>query len=93
MFVADWHSDALCAELARRGELPLSDFFPSRHTCTAAYKRARRVCAACPVRAACLDEALRFEADMPSYFRAGLFGGCSPEQRAALAREPRAAAV
>jgi hypothetical protein len=50
---------------------------------------AKSVCAACPVRAACLEAALTEEKDNPAPARAGIRGGMSPKQRAALAKRRR----
>lgn len=47
--------------------------------------RARAVCAACPVRAPCLAEALAREAPAP-YLAAGVFGGLAADEREVLLR-------
>jgi WhiB family redox-sensing transcriptional regulator len=46
---------------------------------------ARAMCARCPVRAACLAEALRIEATAP-YMAAGVYGGLDERERAQLQR-------
>ena len=45
-------------------------------------KEAKAICAACPVRTACLDEALRAEATTTG---AGVFGGLTSDERTELA--------
>jgi hypothetical protein len=59
------------------------------------YSRGRAVCICCPVRDACLTDALTREGDAEAADRAGLWGGLSPEQRANLAavRDKRARRV
>lgn len=52
------------------------------------YQAARRFCNRCPVRAACLDEAMRFESGNAEN-RYGMFGGLTPDERADLARHRR----
>lgn len=49
------------------------------------YSRGRAVCVRCPVRDACLTDALTSEGHAPAEDRAGLWGGLSPVQRANLA--------
>lgn len=46
--------------------------------------QAKAICAACPVRTACLDEALRAEATSSG---AGIFGGLTADERTELATE------
>ncbi|MFE5675082.1 WhiB family transcriptional regulator [Streptomyces erythrochromogenes] len=45
---------------------------------------ARAMCAACPVKARCLDEALQEEGAVSPAYRDGIRGGLNPSQRAAL---------
>jgi len=59
-------------------------FFPDEDGAHS-YSRARGVCAGCAVRAECLDDAMAREGDADHGGRAGLWGGLSPDQRAALA--------
>lgn len=49
------------------------------------YARGKAVCMRCPVRDACLNDALTKEGRAPAEDRAGLWGGMSPEQRANIA--------
>ncbi len=72
---AGWRDRALCAEVDPEA------FFPEKGESAAA---AKRVCAACEVRADCLQEAL----DRGERF--GVWGGCSERERRALAREAEA---
>src|SRR5690606_28202953 len=74
--MSEWKQRALCA----RPELaPLRDlFFPGpKDTETAA--KAKQLCAACPVRQACLDDALKEEGGR--HYRYGIRGGLSETQR------------
>lgn len=68
-----WAQQAAC-----RG-YDLSEFFTESRTGMA---RAKRICASCPVRARCLDEALRAENDA----RYGVFGGLTAAERSKLVR-------
>jgi WhiB family redox-sensing transcriptional regulator len=74
---AAWQDRAAC-----RGQDPTlflpADDHPS-------YARGRAVCVTCPVRAACLHDALTREGQAAAEDRAGLWGGMSPQQRANLA--------
>jgi WhiB family redox-sensing transcriptional regulator len=71
----DWRDDALCVRYV--GEV---DFFPARGESTAA---AKAVCAACPVRDACLEYALRAD------IHCGVWGGLSELERRQLRRTRR----
>ena len=71
----DWRDDALCVRYA--GEV---DFFPARGESTHA---AKAVCAACPVRDACLEYALRTD------IHCGVWGGLSELERRQLRRTRR----
>jgi hypothetical protein len=51
-----------------------------------ALKKAREVCAACPVRTECHAQAMIFEADLAGNRRFGVFAGLTPLQRYALWR-------
>lgn len=61
-------------------------FFPEtgQHDLTRA---AKRICAGCPVRRACLAEALAEEGTARASHRHGVRGGCSPRERAAIAQQ------
>jgi WhiB family transcriptional regulator, redox-sensing transcriptional regulator len=72
-----WQDRALCSDVD--GDL----FFPEKGMQA---RTAKKVCAACPVRAECLEYALKHGVED------GIWGGLSPEERAALRRERRAAA-
>ena len=72
-----WMDDALCKEVG-------GDFwFPDKGQ---PVRQARRVCAACPVRAECLEYALEHSEAW------GIWGGLSVEARRELRRARRAAA-
>lgn len=74
----DWPDRAACAGV------PTNVFFPERGgRARDCYEEARAICAACPVRWECLDEALSTEM---SGYRAGMVGGLTPEQRDRWAR-------
>ncbi len=76
---ADWTTRAACAETDPEA------FYPEKGGSTAA---AKAVCAGCPVRAACLAEALGHRE------RHGVWGGLSePERRALLRRHCDAVAA
>jgi WhiB family redox-sensing transcriptional regulator len=74
-----WQDQATC-----RGEDPRL-FIPADNGRTS-YSRGRAVCMRCPVRDACLTDAMTREGNAKAEDRAGLWGGLSPEQRANLAR-------
>lgn len=67
-----WMESALCSETDPDA------FHPEKGGSTAP---AKRVCAACPVRAECLEYALRHKE------REGVWGGLAPRERAKLLRE------
>lgn len=71
-----WRDQAACRELG----VPTAAFFPPRGQRP---DRARGVCAGCPVRAECLDFALR------SRDHHGVFAGTTDKDRRPLARERR----
>ena len=50
-------------------------FFPDQHQTAG---QAKGICAICPLRVACLDEAMRLQ------IREGVWGGTTPRERAAL---------
>ena len=66
----DWMDLAACKGLPNRVFFPLDR----------RYGGARAVCATCPVRQECLDDALALGA------KRGMFGGLTPSQRARLRR-------
>ena len=72
-----WWRKAACLGLAD------DRFFPDkgRHDLVAS---ALAVCAVCPVRTECLDEALRIEAREEKKHVRGIFGGTLPLQRVAM---------
>ena len=74
-----WQTRAACL-----GTDP-SLFIPDDHAPSHSYARGRAVCMGCPARQACLDDAMAREGRAAARYRAGLWGGLSPEQRANLA--------
>ena len=72
-----WMADAACASTAGAGDT----FYPEKN---GHYDYARRVCATCPVKQACLEYALRTED--PTY-REGMWGGTTPRQRRQITLE------
>jgi WhiB family redox-sensing transcriptional regulator len=83
-----WQTQAACAT-------PDADphwFIPAESGRTS-YSRGRAVCIRCPVRDACLTDALTREGNAKADDRAGLWGGLSPEQRANLAAVRRRVVV
>jgi WhiB family redox-sensing transcriptional regulator len=51
---------------------------------------AKRICNGCPIRATCLTETMRVEAQVPGK-RYGVFGGLNGDERRKLARKQRTA--
>lgn len=45
----------------------------------------RAMCAACPVRTPCVEDALRHEGDASRHLRFGIWGGTTPAERHAIA--------
>lgn len=78
----DWREDALC-----RG-MDVNYFFPHRGDFPG-IKAAKRFCQQCPVRAECLADAMRVEADLSATGRHGIRGGLTSGQRARLAKGER----
>lgn len=82
-WVADWRASAAC-----RGEDP-ELFFPVSETALIAQmdiRRAKDICLGCPVRQACLDDAMDVEGRSGVAYRHGIRGGLLASERAALAR-------
>lgn len=65
--------------------VPDNVFFPEEHRRSPI--EARRICYACPVRLACLDECMRAEAGTPRHSRHGIYGGLTPTERSELAKK------
>lgn len=77
----DWRDDAVCAGPEYEGRRNL--WFPTPGD-TVTLKQAKEICGACPVRRACLTEALREEGGQAHDNRHGVLGGLSGRQRRAL---------
>ncbi len=74
-----WMDHAACANKgATEGRVPRVDFFPKQ---TAATQEAKAICQRCSVRDECLAYALATE----NRERHGIWGGMTPEERAAIA--------
>ncbi|WP_411078496.1 WhiB family transcriptional regulator [Streptomyces sp. cmx-10-25] len=78
---ADWRDLALCATDAYRAV----DFFPNP-TDKPGNATAVAVCETCPVRLACLRDALRQEGGRKAVYRDGIRGGLTADQRYSLWR-------
>lgn len=74
----DWRDRAACAGTDTEA------FFPSVGARRAAYTTALSICASCPVRVACLADAMAIEAGTSELYRSGIFGGLTHQQRAAI---------
>lgn len=57
-------------------------FYPARRD--RVDQRAITTCRTCPVAADCLDVAMRDETGLPGDYRYGIWGGLTPDERAAL---------
>lgn len=57
------------------------------------YSEAKRICATCPVKDACLDKAMRDEAAYGTSYREGMYGGMTPRERRDLDEERRGEAA
>lgn len=77
----DWRDDAACRDT------PTGMFFDMwGHN----ERDAKRLCAACPVKAKCLDAAMRAEKGVREVrYRIGIWGGTNGDERAALERARR----
>lgn len=73
----DWHTRALCLGMD-------ADIFFPKPGDVAATNHAKRICDSCPVRQACLAEALREEGGRAKDNRFGVRGGKAPGGRYAL---------
>ena len=80
MFDGDWTGQARCA-----GTDPEIFFTDTKIN----ERRAKGICAGCPVRLPCLDEAMA--AEIPKY-RWGIWGGTGPRERNRIARRKNQAA-
>jgi WhiB family redox-sensing transcriptional regulator len=80
---APWQAAALCAQVG-----PQIFFAPDDPDEAVLFStaEARTICLSCPVRPDCLEDAMQREGDADRGNRAGVWGGLSPGQRAALAR-------
>jgi WhiB family redox-sensing transcriptional regulator len=76
--VTDWRSEAACRDKDTKW------FYADSRDQN--YRAGRQVCADCPVKKPCLDEAMHDEAAYGSRLRYGLRGGLSPEERQDLAQ-------
>lgn len=77
MTATDWWEQAVCARVDPEVWFPASRRI-------AELNRAKELCADCPVRAQCLDEAMRAEGAAGASNRSGVFGGQSPTARRRL---------
>ncbi len=77
-----WQTHAACAGW------PEEWFFPDGggSAATTRYRKGQQVCAHCPVRHRCLDEAMRMEGWLDAQWRFGLWGGLTPSERVELMR-------
>ena len=84
----DWRDDAACLEVDP--EL----FFPTSYGPPGAVQigQAKAVCHGCPVRSACLEDAMAAEGDAGRAVRTGIRGGLTPGQRRQLYEDRQARA-
>ena len=77
---SDWHLEAACAGQPSAVFFPKGDTGPNGERDV--YAPARAICAGCPVRAQCLDEAL----SLPDSEAQGMWGGMDEKERRAERR-------
>ncbi|MFE3657232.1 WhiB family transcriptional regulator [Streptomyces sp. NPDC059165] len=82
-----WEENARCRTVG------VAIFFPDGPGAQnqAGIREAKAVCAWCTVREPCLELALAREGDTDRFKRAGIWGGTTPRERAAIASRRRAA--
>lgn len=82
-----WAARALCAQ---RSDLDL--FFPASKD-EKGIQAAKAVCARCEVSIECAMYAIQLESSVPGLSRQGIWGGLTPEERAAMSDATRTAIV
>ena len=78
----DWFDEALCAQIPESTDL----FFPEKNDTEGRAHMAKKICALCLIREACLEYALEKEMGTGGASRAGVWGRLSPGARYRLAR-------
>ena len=78
-----WMEDAACGQIG-------PDLFFNPDSIKTHFTEARLICQRCPVTAACIQWGLQVDRDGGGY-RYGVYGGLTPDQRAALDRQANAA--
>lgn len=77
-------------ELGKCRDGPVDLWFPANHMAarngSPTVRRAKAICAECPVRAECLADVMKHEQDGR---RHGIWGGLHPQERDELARDRR----
>ena len=81
-----WETQAACRRYDPEIWFPQSYTGP---TALAQISEAQRICNSCPVKAACLDDAMGREGNKSSENRHGICGGLTPDERYQLYRNPR----
>ena len=86
---ADWRREGVCVTWTA---WPADPWYPDEHATStdpvkraAAWAKGRALCAGCPIRLLCLEDALAHESGS-SYYRHGMRGGLDDTERANLAR-------
>lgn len=84
-----WQDRAFCAYLVARPDTDVTVrlWYPGPGQ-RSNYNLARRICHQCPVRVECLQYALATEVE---YFRHGMWGGLTADERSTLVRQRQAA--
>ncbi|MDQ0943310.1 WhiB family transcriptional regulator [Streptomyces sp. V1I1] len=81
----DWRDHAAC--------IGLGDLFLPRDEHHVDSTEPKRICAGCPVRLPCFEAAMKEEGTADQFRRAGVRGGLTPAERAALGRRTATGAV
>jgi WhiB family redox-sensing transcriptional regulator len=84
-----WQDFAFCAFLVARSDVDVTVrlWFPGPGRAERDYAVARRICDQCLVRTECLEYALRTEVE---YFRFGMWGGKTADERSKIVRQRQA---
>lgn len=86
----DWQEQAKCRDRKYDPELWFSDAPDKSRIATEDREYAKAICNGCPVRQQCLDLAMAHESGS-HWHRFGIYGGLTPNERAALHRKGTAA--